>query len=412
MNVRALLPLILTALGSVAYGTHPEWDRFRGPNGSGIGSGPIPTRWTEQTQRWKTPLPGVGHSSPVVWGQRVFVTSGDETNGSRHLLCLEFLTGKVLWSRTFPGEAHRKHADSSYASATPTVDARHVYVAWGGPKDYLVVALDHDGREAWRVDLGPFKAGHGFGPSPILHDDLVILANDQEGESSLVALDRNTGARRWTVPRQSKATYTTPCVYQQPGRKPELIFTNYEHGVTSIDPKTGQVNWELSVFDRGHIETAIGSPVVAGDLVLACAGWLGVRQEVVAVRVPTDRREQPREVYRITRSAPLCTTPLVKDGLLFLWSDAGIVTCADVRTGEVIWRERVPGNYYSSPVCAGRHLINVSRSGDVVVLAADRRFELLARHSLGEGSHSTPAIVGDTLLVRTYSHLLAMGPPR
>src|SRR5262249_45314758 len=160
-------------------------------------------------------------------------------------------------------------------------------------------------------DLGPFRAGHGFGASPVVHEGVLAVPNDQDGTSTLVGLDRETGKVLWKLPRKSKATYSTPCVYRPEGRPAELIFTNYEHGVTSIDPKTGKVFWELDVFDKRPLETAIASPVLAGDLVLAPCGWLGVRQELVAVRPPADGRGKPQKVYVIDRGVPLCTTPLV-----------------------------------------------------------------------------------------------------
>jgi outer membrane protein assembly factor BamB len=271
-----------------------------------------------------------------------------------------------------------------------------------------VVALSHDGKEAWRTDLGPFQSGHGFGASPIVHGNLLTVPKDQDGKSALFALDVATGKTRWQIPRRSKATYTTPCVYRPRNGRPELIFTSYEHGITGVDPETGRVRWEADVFSKGHIETSIGSPVVAGDLVLGTSGWLGVRVEVVAVRLPA-RGGKAQEVFRIHRSAPLCTTPLVSGTLLFLWSDHGIVTCADSRTGEIHWRKRVPGSYYGSPVSAGGRLYCASREGEVIVLAASSRFELLARNPLGESSHATPAIAGGTMYLRTYTHLISVG---
>jgi outer membrane protein assembly factor BamB len=400
------MALLLLLTAAPAQGQ--EWTRFRGPNGSGISAAQtVPVRWSEADYNWKVRLPGVGHSSPVLWGDRIFVTSADEATGKRVLQCLRTTDGRQLWLREFGGEKAGKHQDNSFASATPAVDDRHIYVSWGNASEFLVVALDHDGKEAWRIDLGPYKAGHGFGASPIVHEGLVIVPNEQQGPSSLVALDGATGKVRWKVARESKATYITPCVYQPRGKPAELIFSNYEHGITSLNPKTGERNWELSVYDRRHVETAIGSPIVAGDLILGTCGWLGVRQEVVAVR--PEPGEQAREVYRITRSAPLCTTPLVKDELLFLWSDQGIVTCADLQTGEEHWRERVPGAYYSSPICVGAHIYNVSRDGDVIVLAAGKRFEQVARNRLGEGSHSTPAVAGGRLYLRTFTHLISIG---
>jgi outer membrane protein assembly factor BamB len=408
---RSRFPVVVLLLLSLCVcSAAQEWTRFRGPNGSGVSTATtVPLRWTERDYRWKVELPGVGHSSPVLWGERLFATSGDEKTGTRILTCLRATDGQRLWSREFAGQRHGKHADNSFATATPAVDERGVYVAWGNAKEYLVVALDHDGKELWRADLGTFKSGHGFGPSPVVHESLLVLACDQEGPSALYGLECATGKVRWKSPRKSKAHYSTPCVYQIPGRPAELIFTSYEHGITSIDPKSGRVNWELDVFNKGHIETCISSPIVADGLVLGTSGWLGVRQEVVAVRPPAGPEGKPVEVYRIDRGVPLCTTPLVRGGLLFLWSDSGSVTCADVRTGKVHWRERVPGSYYASPVCVGDRLYGVSREGEVVLLAAAARFERLAVNPLGEGSHSTPAVAGGRMYLRTFAHLLCVG---
>ena len=253
LPIAVTLWLLLTVPASAQ-----EWSRFRGPNGSGVSSATtIPVRWTEKDHLWKVKLPGVGHSSPVLWGDRIFLTSGEEESGKRFVICLRATDGGRLWTRELPGERHGKHADNSFASATPAVDASHVYLSWATPKEYIVQALDHDGKDVWRVDLGPFKSGHGFGSSPIVHDDLVIVANDQDGKSSLVALDRQTGKTRWQVARQCKASYATPVVYQPKGKPAELILTSWELGITSIDPKTGQKNWEQDIFSKGHVETGI-----------------------------------------------------------------------------------------------------------------------------------------------------------
>lgn len=409
-----LIPaLVLGACGTILLAGNSlgqEWTRFRGPNGSGVSSATtVPSRWTEKDYRWKVELPGVGHSSPVVWDQRIFVSSAEEKTGKRLLCCLDARDGQKRWVQELEGPRHGKHQDNSFASATPTVDERHVYICWGSPRDYVVQAFDHEGKVVWRTEVGSFKSGHGFGPSPIVYGGLVIVPNDQDGAGVLIGLDRDTGKVRWKVPRRGKACYATPCVFQKGGRA-QLLFTSYEHGVTSIDPESGKVNWELDVFDKRHVETPIASPVLAGDLVLASCGWLGVRQEVVAVRIPAGGSDaKPQEVYRIDRSAPLCITPLVTGELLFLWSDNGVVTCADSRTGVVHWRERVPGSYYSSPVCVGQRLYNISREGEVIVLAAARQYELLGRNPLGEGSHASPAVADGRLYLRTFSHLVCIG---
>jgi outer membrane protein assembly factor BamB len=386
-------------------GPAQDWTRFRGPNGSGLSAASVD--WSANNPLWKVKLPGRGHSSPVLWGPRLFVTSGDPQTGQRLIVCLSADDGRTLWTRGFPVAKHRQHEHNSWASGTPTVDDRHVYVPWASPKDYLVAAFDHSGQEKWRVDLGPYQSGHGFGSSLLVHEGLVIIPNEQEGKSALVALDRDTGKTRWQIPRRSKTTYSTPCLFHPKAGPAELIFASYEHGVTSIDPKTGVLNWEIDVFDKGHIETSIASPLVAGGMVLACSGWLGVKKEVIAIRPPRSGGK-PEVAYKLTRGSPLVPTPLVKDNLLFLWDDDGVVTCADLQTGKTHWRERVEGGYYASPVCAGNRLMNVSRDGDLVTLAASLQFEMLERFSLGEGSHSTPAIAGNILYVRTFHHVVAL----
>src|SRR5262245_9297270 len=370
-----------------------EWPRFRGPNGSGVSATEVPFKWTDDDYAWKVSLPGKGHSSPVLWGERLFVTAGDEKTGRRIVLCLAAETGRELWRREFDSQKHGKHSLNSFASATPAADERRLYVSWATPKEYVVLALDHDGRDVWRRDLGPFKAGHGFGASLIVHDDIVVVPNEQDGESSLVALASADGKTRWQVPRDSQVTYSTPCLYQPKGRAAELVFTNWNYGITAVDPPSGKTSWEIKVFSKEHLETAIGSPIVAGDLVLGTCGYLGKGNHTVAVR-PTGPPGSGKalEVYRLERGAPLTTTPLAVGDLLFLWSDEGIATCADAASGRVHWQKRIGGTFYASPICAGKHVYCTSVDGEVVVLAAAARFDQLARISLGEPSNATPAV--------------------
>ena len=389
-----------------------QWERFRGPNGSGVSSAAaIPAQWTAADYNWKVKLPGVGHSSPVLWGEKLFLTSGDEATGQRFVISLDAQTGKQNWQRTFQAEQHRKHQLNSYASATPVVDARRVYVCWGTPEQVLVMALDHQGRTLWQQDLGPYRGGHGFGVSPIRTGNLLVLPDDQSGQSSLIAIDCATGKIAWRINRDSKSAYATPCLYQRSDGGEELIFTSWEQGITGVDPRTGKTNWAADVFDKSHVESSIGSPVVAGNLVLGVCGWLGHGNEVVAVRPPTDALGESSKVYRITRGAPLCTTPLVHGNLLFLWSDNGIVSCADSATGKVHWTKRIGKMFYASPVCTGKRVYNVDVDGTVVVLAASKEYQLLGRNDLGEASHSTPAIANGVMYLRTVSHVFSLGQP-
>jgi outer membrane protein assembly factor BamB len=416
------LTAILT-LASTAGAAEGEWTRFRGPNGSGISeAATVPAKWAERDYNWKVKLPGMGHSSPVVWGERIFVTCGEPQTAKRLILCLRSTDGRVQWQREYPSRTYAQHRDNCYATATPAVDAAGVVVTWTTPEQVVLLALDLDGGEVWRRDFGPFVSTSGGGVSPVLYDDLVVLANDQDdpsldpgyqkkppesaGVSSLIAVDRKTGQTCWQIERPTSfAAYGTPCVYQAENGRRELIFTSTARGMTGVDPQTGRVNWELN---QKLLDRTIASPVVASGLVFAGSGVSirGVRY--IAVRPGS--QERPAEVaYEVKQAVPMVPTPLVKDGRLFLWTDDGIVTCLKAASGEVVWRERVGGSFYGSPVWVNGRLYCIAKNGDVVVLAAADKFEVLSRVPLGESSYATPAVAGGVMYFRTKSQLFSLG---
>jgi outer membrane protein assembly factor BamB len=395
---------VAIGLWLAAAASAQEWPRFRGANGSGVSAAVLPTRWTDKDYRWQVKLPGAGHSSPILWGERLFVTAAD--GEKLHVVCLDAGSGRTLWTREFAAGAPRGHKDNSLASATPAADAERVYLSWGTPKQTVLIALSHAGKDAWRRELGPYRAGHGFGSSPIVHDGIVILPCEENGKDSLAAVDAATGKDRWRVPRKSRNTYATPCIFQPKGKPAELIAVSYEDGITSLDPATGRTNWETDVFDKRHPEGAIASPIVHGDLVIGTASWLSVRYESIAVRPGV--RGKPETVFKVDRDAPLVPTPIAWDELLFLWSDRGIVTCLSAATGENHWRERVDGSFYASPVIAGHHLYCPSREGDMFVLSASKKFAQAARIPLGESVCATPAIAGGRMYVRTLTRLMCL----
>jgi outer membrane protein assembly factor BamB len=408
-------------------GRAEDWDRFRGPNGTGVvDATTVPTHWTDADYIWKVQLPGIGHSSPVVWGQHVYVTCADQAASARRLVCLNTRDGSVMWQRDYALGTITQHPDNGYASATPAADSRGVVLTWASNDAVMLLAVDHAGEERWRRDLGPFIGPHGAGASPIIVEDLVVLASEQEdykvlarilgrdddsgptGESFLVAVDRATGATRWKVPRKSTlAAYSTPCVHRPEGGAPEIIFTSTSHGITAVDVATGRVTWEVpDIFE----DRCVGSPIVAESLVIATYGHGTVGNLCVAVRPGSaEPPRAPAIVYHVTRSVPLVPTPVATGGRLFLWTDAGIVSCLDLATGDPVWRERVAGDYFGSPICIGERLYCVTKEGDVVVLAAAGPFRELGRVSLGEPSFATPAVADGVLYLRTASHLYALG---
>jgi outer membrane protein assembly factor BamB len=417
----------ILALAPMVQAVEGEWSRFRGPNGSGISEAVgVPAKWTAGDYNWKVKLPGIGHSSPVVWGRRVVVTSGEPETAKRFVLCLDSADGRLLWQREFTSRAYAQHRDHCYATATPAIDAQGVVVTWTTPEQNVLLALDLDGQEMWRRDFGPFMTESGCsGSSPVLYGDLVVLANDQDdlsqipghekdppgpaGTSSLIAVDRRTGQTRWQIQRPtSLAGFGTPCVFQAEDGRRELIFTSTARGITGVDPQAGRVTWELNQQLR---DRTISSPVVGSGLVFAGSGVSIRGERCIAVR-PGSREQKPTVAYEIRQGVPMVPTPLVKDGRLFLWADDGIVTCLKAASGEVVWRERVGGSFYGSPVWVNGRLYCIAKNGDVVVMAAADKFEILSRVPLGERSYATPAVAGGVLYLRTQSQLFALGGKR
>ncbi len=428
--MRSFLPWFAVSLFFLRSVTADEeaWNRFRGPNGSGVSPAKtVPVRWTQDDYNWRIELPGHGHSSPVVWGNRIFLTCCDPSTALRTLLCVDAPTGDTLWKLDEPSTTYSQHRDNSYATATPTVDSDGVVVTWTTPEAVLLLALDLEGRELWRRNLGPLVSLQGSGSSPILFQDLVVLINDQEdmerspgrkpqgpnpkGRSFVVAVDRRTGATRWLTETETYlAGYSTPCVYQADNRDPELIFSTTAHGILALDPATGKTNWQ---FGQPFLDRAVISPVLAPGLVIAGHG-AGIRgTRCIAVRPGSiEQGIEPSLAYELKTTIPMVPTPLVKDGRLFLWCDDGVVSCLRAATGETIWRERIEGAYFASPVWVNGYLYNISKAGEAVVLSATDEFKLIHQISLNETSYATPAVSGGVMYLRTSSQLYSLGGSR
>jgi len=412
---------LAVGLGSLclSVATSQEWTRFRGPNGTGISDDvSIPTSWTDADYLWKAKLPGQGHSSPVIWGDKVFLTSATENPPQRIAMCVSAVDGKILWERRFDYTVHKKHNLNSFASPTAAVDKDHVYFSWSIPEELTLLALKHDGTDAWKLDLGPFVSQHSAGNSPIVVGDMVVLVNEQDdaakvkgdgggesGVSFLHAVSCKDGSTVWRTPRKSATvTYSTPMVRELPGGGTELLVNSQAHGLGGIDPKTGKVNWEISLLDK----RSVSSPVMAAGLVFGTCGSGGGGNYIVAVKPGP----KPEMVYKVTDQATYVPTLLGKGNLLFVWSDKGIVSCLNAATGEKIWRERIGGNVYGSPVCIGDRLYCSTADGTIIVLSATEKFEKLAEIPLGETCHSTPAVADHKLYLRTESQLFCLGPKK
>ena len=404
---RSTLPMVIASCLLFWGDAFAEnWSRFRGDNGSGRSeSAEVPSEWTEENYRWVADLPGSGNSSPVIWEDRLFVTAADQGALKRWVLCLDKSTGAERWRAESRFTKHKKHKNNSFASSTPTVDDRHVYQLWHSPQDTELIAYDHEGGQAWRRSLGPYLHGQGGATSPIVVGDLVVVAHDHKAESYLIAVDRTTGDTVWKIPRAGKrACYSTPCVRDTEAGQAEVIFVHSYEGVVGVDARTGTQNWHIDPFGRDP-QRALASPVVSGNLVIAGSGAVGGDRQIVAIRIEGDTAA---EAYRQVRQSPHVPTPLVVGERLYLWNDAGIATCMDVRTGDVIWQKRVGGTYFSSPIAVGDRIFSIDTSGEVVVIAAADEFRLIARTSMGQPSRASLATSDGVLFVRTDSRVVAV----
>lgn len=389
----------------LAHAADPEWARFRGPAGTGIGAAAeVPSAITERHFRWNIELPGRGHASPVLWGAKVFTACEDEPGKRRSIACLDAESGKLLWNTWLPCDAQRMHGDNSLAAATPAADAQAIYIGWVSGNRVEAAAISHDGKPLWRRDLGAFKATHGPGASVVVAGDTVVITNDQESpDAAIHGLDRGTGEVRWRIARRSgQPSYATPAMRSGRDGRTELVVASPAHGLTGIDPQSGKELWSAGDLFTLNV---VASPVLGDDLVLATAGRGGEREAAV-VRLDG---ETARLAYRPATKLPYVPTPVVVGANVFLWDDQGTVTCFDFKTGTTAWSQRVTGPTYTSPVSDGKRLFGISRKGEMVVLAATTDFRELGRCQLPEGTHATPAIARGSLFVRTFTRLIRIG---
>jgi len=386
-----------------------QWMRFRGPNGTGVSPAQgIPSRFSLADAQWRVPLRGAGHSSPVVWSGRVFVTGFDEGKQRFMVQCLSTEDGSELWSYGVPQESYPTHQFNHLASSTPVTDGEHLVVISSEPSAHMVLAFNMEGNVLWTRRFETSISNHGGGVSPIIFDGRVILAADEDGESFLSALDITSGDVLWRIDRyDAKASFATPCEFVDPSGTRGLLFSSMAHGISFVDPNNGKTLWEQDgLFDKRTISSSL---VVDGLVVGTCGSGLGGNYLVALNPGSAQQRILPSLAYKLERSIPYVPTSVAQGKLFFLWGDSGILTCVKAGNGETIWRERVKGRFFGSPVWVEDRLFCISTEGQVVVVAASEKFEQLAVNDLEEPSHATPAVANNCLYLRTLSHLVSIG---
>jgi outer membrane protein assembly factor BamB len=403
------LSAILLAAGQAGWADN--WPRFRGRDGSGVAPEQgIPTSWKVGDFAWVVELPGEGHGQPVIWDQHLFVTTATDDGLVRSLICLHAETGELRWSRSMGFNTHKKHKKNSYASTTPATDGERVYVTFADNERYCLAAYDFSGELLWRVWLGPFVSQHGVGASPVVFEDLVIVANDQDGPSSIVAYDRRDGRLVWSTLRDFReASYATPLIIEPAGSKPQLIVLSGATGLNSLDPWTGAVNWRSEPLPK----RTVASPAYACGLVLATCGQGGKGDLLIGVDpLKVDANGIAPIQFQRERTLPYVPTIIGYDDHLYLWNDNGIVMCVDPKTDRTIWQERVGGNYSGSPICIGGKLYCIEESGQVAVVDASPTFKFHGMSELGDPSHSTPSVANGRLYLRSFHKLACLTAPK
>jgi outer membrane protein assembly factor BamB len=439
-----LLLLIIIPAAAQKQADQDNWPSFRGRFALGVADGQnLPDQWDGEKGtaiKWRTRIPGLGHSSPIVWGDQILVTTavsgrsqasfkpglyGDGTasdDRSIHqwkIYCLDKRSGRVRWEQKAAEGApiDKRHIKSTYANSTPATDGRYIVAFFGSQGLYC---YDMKGRLMWKRDLGRMDVGaydlpeYEWGPasSPIIYKNLVIVQCDQQKGSFLTALNLKNGETVWKTAREELPSWGTPAIY--PGKDRVELVTNGSNFIRGYDPETGKELWRLG----GSSKITAPTPVFSGELIVVASGR---RPEmpifVVRAGASGDITLKPNETankyvaWSRQKSGPYMPTPLIYQSHLYILRNQGILACYELATGEEKYVERIPhqgSGFSASPVAADGNIYLPSEDGDIFVVKAGPRFELLGRNALGQLLMSTPAISGGMMFVRAQNDLFAI----
>ncbi len=434
--IRKIFALILVA--TIHSTVRAEnWPGWRGPGGRGVSAEKgIAVRWDlSKNLRWKVEIPGLGHSSPIVWGNRIFVTTAvssdpkqdnwqkgffagdrkpDTAEISWQLLCFDRDTGKLLWQQTAVRKkpVNARHTKNSYASQTPVTDGTYVYAFFG---DQGMYCYDFHGKLIWSRDLGNFtmRRGWGTGSSPVIYGDLVIQTCDQEtGESFIIALDKRTGRTVWKSARDELSSWSTHYLYLE-GARPELIV-NASRAIRSYDPVTGNLLWEC----RGPATSiTVPTPTSSHGLIFVSSGFIAEQVRPITafrpgatgdITLKEGEMKSDVVVWRQPVAAPYIPSPTAYGDYVYVLLDQGFIACYEAKTGrEVYGRTRIDvgANFSASPVVIDGMLYCASEDGDVFVIKTGPKYELVAKNSIGEPIMASPAVSGGYMFIRGIRHL-------
>ncbi len=441
------MQIVTNALSGILFitlittaGNSSNWSQWRGPEGTGISTETnLPVEWgVNKNIKWKTAIPGRGHSSPIVWGTKVFLTTdidgpvvpgakavdhkidgqpfvhpdsvGADRKHTFKVLCLDRHTGRILWEQTaYQGIVYDgRHRKGSYASPTPTTDGTRVY-AWFGAEGDGLYCYDFNGKLLWKTTLGKIASiGMGPGTSPVIHDNIVILQCDEDnGEKSfIVGIDKKTGKEVWRTPRQVQISWATPLIVRQ-GQRAEIITSGNEW-IISYDPKTGKELWKM----KGHGSNAIATPLVGHGMVYVYAGFPVKKTYAIKLGASGDITGSPNMVWQYDKGTAYVPSSILYGDYLYLMSDRGILTCLDAKTGKIVYeggRIPIPATFTASPVAFDGKILLTSEDGDTYIIKAGAKHEVLATNPIGEPVYASPAISDGMIFIRGEKNLYGIG---
>jgi len=433
--VGIVLAVLFSGLSAgAASGTN--WPAWRGPSGQGISEEKnLPKEWSATKNiKWKTPIAGRGHSSPIVWGNKIFLTTAIEgevvpgakavahiDEGKEYLhpdsvgadrkhtfkvICLSRDTGKILWEQTaFTGTPYdNRHRKASFASSTPVTDGKYVFAFFGTEG---ILAYDLNGKLAWKANVGKLGTfGMGVGTSPILYENLVIIQGDEENGagSFIVGLDKKTGSEVWRTPRKVQASWATPLLVSN-GKQAQVITVGNEF-VIAYDPASGKELWR----HKGVESNAIPSPVANNEMVFISAGFPA--KIAMAINLHSSGDLTDTVVWKYSKGTAYVPSPILYGDYLYLTTDRGILTCLDAKTGEVKYeggRIPVPTTFTASPIAYDGLILLTSEDGDTFVVKAGPKHEVLGTNSVGEPVYASPAVADGKIFIRGEKNLYCIG---
>jgi len=406
--MRFFLSLILFLIVAAAKADE-NWPGWRGPRGDGTVRGapnlPVDFDIAKDTV-WKTKIPGVGHASPVIWEDRIFLVSADEESQARSLMCFDRISGEIKWSKgVLQSPFEDIHRLNSRASSTPVTDGERIFVSFLDGEKMFVAAYDLEGNQLWQQRPGVFSSKHGYCSCPVLWKNMVIVNGDHDGEAYIVALDQKSGETIWKTERPNKLrSYCTPII-REIDRRTQLILSGSE-SVASYDPENGTQHWVID----GPTEQFVASLVYNEDLNLLFMTCGFPQKHMFAIRPDgSGNVTKTHVVWRDTAGASYVPSPIAIGDYFLVVADNGVASCFVAETGERHWRERLPGGHSASIIAANGLAYFISDEGIVSVLKPGPEFKVIAQSEVGENVYASPAVYGDQFFIRGEEHLFCIG---